>query len=284
LFCRADRLTRARGLQTSGTPGPGSRPSAPRNQVAGWPAWAGLRTAKPYSTSAALTTGPRGSGCRFGPPRGDALGAGVARNRRRVRSVSSSKTSGRGTRATGADRPPPGPITYVRKGTCVMPWVIAHFHITTSDPAYFWQLRPQARPDGQSALPLPTPAHPRPVSATPAPRSERCWRGGVVVCLWTDNLASAPTSASRDSPLPPARRRPTLAAPCSSPWPPFGAWLCARHDDRQPPPVKSAHLPSAPCPTGTRPEDPHTPSFRSDPAGMRHRLRRGFRDWPWVGV
>ena len=108
----------------------------------------------------------------------------------------------------------PRPADYVRKGDLrKADWLIAHG--TYLDPSEFWQLRPEAAPDGHRVAVAYCPRTHARFGHAPHPYRAMLERG-VVVCLGTDSLASAPTpERPRRGPLPPPPRRLARAAPCS---------------------------------------------------------------------
>jgi cytosine/adenosine deaminase-related metal-dependent hydrolase len=85
----------------------------------------------------------------------------------------------------------PRPGDYVRRGDLKSAdWVIAHG--TYFEPSEFWQLRPEAAPDGQRvAIAFCPRTHAR-FGHSPHPYRAMLERG-VVVCVGTDSLASSPT-------------------------------------------------------------------------------------------
>ncbi len=85
----------------------------------------------------------------------------------------------------------PRPSDYLRRGDLRdADWIVAHG--TYLDPADFWQLRPDAAPAGQRVAVAYCPRTHARFGHAPHPYRDMLDRG-VVVCLGTDSLASAPT-------------------------------------------------------------------------------------------
>ena len=90
----------------------------------------------------------------------------------------------------------PRPADYVRRGELRQAdWLIAHG--TYIDPSEFWQLRPEAAPDGQRVAVAYCPRTHARFGHAPHPYRALLERG-VVVCLGTDSLASSPTLSILD--------------------------------------------------------------------------------------
>jgi cytosine/adenosine deaminase-related metal-dependent hydrolase len=88
------------------------------------------------------------------------------------------------------------PADFVRKGELRQAdWLIAHgTYLNTDD---FWQLRPEAAPDGQRVAVAYCPRTHARFGHAPHP-FRRMLERGAVVCLGTDSLASAPTLSILD--------------------------------------------------------------------------------------
>jgi cytosine/adenosine deaminase-related metal-dependent hydrolase len=90
----------------------------------------------------------------------------------------------------------PSPADYVRKGSLrEADWLIAHG--TYLDPSEFWQLRPEAAPESQRVAVAYCPRTHARFGHAPHPYRAMLERG-VVVCLGTDSLASAPSLSVLD--------------------------------------------------------------------------------------
>jgi cytosine/adenosine deaminase-related metal-dependent hydrolase len=83
------------------------------------------------------------------------------------------------------------PADYIRRGELRQAdWLVAHGNYI--DPTEFWQLRPEAAPDGQRVAVAFCPRTHARFGHAPHPYRTMLERG-IVVCLGTDSLASAPT-------------------------------------------------------------------------------------------
>lgn len=103
----------------------------------------------------------------------------------------------------------PRPADYVRRGELRQAdWIIAHG--TYLDQEDFWQLRPEAAPDGQRVAVAYCPRTHALFGHAPHPFREMLARG-VVVCLGTDSLASSPSLSILDEMRFLHRREPDLA-------------------------------------------------------------------------
>lgn len=90
----------------------------------------------------------------------------------------------------------PRPADYVRKGELRnADWIIAHG--TYLDPDDFWQLRPEAGPNGQRVAVAFCPRTHARFGHAPHPYRELLSRGAIV-CLGTDSLASSPSLSILD--------------------------------------------------------------------------------------
>jgi cytosine/adenosine deaminase-related metal-dependent hydrolase len=90
----------------------------------------------------------------------------------------------------------PRPADYIRRGELRnADWLIAHG--TYFDPSEFWQLRPEAAPDGHRVAVAYCPRTHARFGHAPHPYRALLEKG-VIVCLGTDSLASAPTLSILD--------------------------------------------------------------------------------------
>lgn len=175
------------------------------------------------------------------------------------------------------------PTDYLRKGEPPdADWLIAHG--TYIDPAEFWRLRPEAAPTGRRVAVAYCPrTHARFGHAAHPYRAmlER----GVVVCLGTDSLGSAPTLSvldearflhSRDDSLP----GPLLLTMATL----FGAWaLRAEGVTGSLKPGKSADLAIVALPDRDA-EDPHSLVLESDLPVRASMFEGDFTSGPWIDV
>ena len=117
----------------------------------------------------------------------------------------------------------PRPADYVRKGDLRnADWLIAHG--TYLDPSDFWQLRPEAAPEGRRVAVAYCPRTHARFGHAPHPFREMLARGAVV-CLGTDSLASSPTLGILDEVRFLHRADPTLPGPLLLTMATlFGAW------------------------------------------------------------
>jgi len=84
----------------------------------------------------------------------------------------------------------PRPADYIRRGDLrKSDWIVAHANYF--DPSEFWQLRPEAAPDGQRVAVAYCPRTHARFGHAPHPYRAMLERG-IIVCLGTDSLASAP--------------------------------------------------------------------------------------------
>lgn len=90
----------------------------------------------------------------------------------------------------------PSPADYVRKGALrKADWLIAHGNYL--NPSEFWQLRPEAAPEGKRVAVAYCPRTHARFGHAPHPFKEMLARG-IVVCLGTDSLASSPSLSILD--------------------------------------------------------------------------------------
>ena len=105
----------------------------------------------------------------------------------------------------------PRPADYVRRGELRnADWLIAHG--TYFDPSEFWQLRPEAAPDGHRVAVAFCPRTHARFGHAPHPYRAMLTQG-VVVCLGTDSLASSPSLSVLDEVRFLHRRDPSLGGP-----------------------------------------------------------------------
>ncbi len=90
----------------------------------------------------------------------------------------------------------PRPADYIRRGDLRQAdWIVAHGNYI--DPSEFWQFRPEAAPDGQRVAVAYCPRTHARFGHAPHPYRAMLDRG-IVVCLGTDSLASAPSLSILD--------------------------------------------------------------------------------------
>ncbi len=157
----------------------------------------------------------------------------------------------------------PFPADYVRRGALRQAdWIVAHG--TYLDPANFWQFRPEAAPDGHRVSVAYCPRTHARFGHAPHPFRDLLARG-VVVCLGTDSLASAPTLSILDEIRFLARQDPDLPGPLLLTMATlFGAWaLKAETVTGSLVPGKSADLAAVALPDRDDP-DPHRLLLDSD--------------------
>ena len=172
---RADRPEAAiAGSRPATTPGTGSARSDPRPRSPPAPGRASARTPR-TARPAGSTTRPPAAGCRSRPtwPRCPRNSSCCEHRDGPLRQFLEDLG------AWDDDWEPigPRPADYVRRGDLRnADWLIAHG--TYFDPSDFWQLRPEAAPDGHRVAVAYLPANPRPVRPRPAsvPRHARAGR------------------------------------------------------------------------------------------------------------
>ena len=155
------------------------------------------------------------------------------------------------------------PADYIRKRDLrQMDWIIAHGNYL--DESDFWQLRPQAAPDGQRVAVAYCPRTHARFGHAPHPYLKMIQRG-VTVCLGTDSLASAPSLSVLDEIRFLRRRDPSTPSPLILAMATtFGAWamrleqVCGSLT-----PGKAADLAFVQLPHRNA-EDPHDLLFDSD--------------------
>jgi cytosine/adenosine deaminase-related metal-dependent hydrolase len=157
----------------------------------------------------------------------------------------------------------PRPADYVRKGELRQAdWLVAHG--TYLEPSDFWQLRPEAAPGGQRVAVAYCPRTHARFGHAPHPFRAMLERG-VVVCLGTDSLASAPSLSILDEIRFLHRRDPSLGGPLLLTMATlFGAWaLRGETTTGSLRPGKSADLAVVALPDRDA-ADPHTLLLESD--------------------
>jgi len=177
----------------------------------------------------------------------------------------------------------PHPSDYVRKGELrKADWLIAHG--TYLDPADFWQLRPEAAPDGHRVAVAYCPRTHARFGHAPHPFRAMLERG-VVVCLGTDSRASSPSLSVLDEARFLRRRDGSLNGPLLLTMATlFGAWaLRAETTTGSLRPGKSADLAVVALPDRDV-EDPHDLLFDSDLPVVATAFEGEFVSGEWAGV
>lgn len=177
----------------------------------------------------------------------------------------------------------PRPADYVRRGELrEADWVIAHG--TYFDPSEFWQLRPEAAPNGHRvAIAFCPRTHAR---FRHAPHPYRALlEKGIVVCLGTDSLASSPSLSILDEIRFLHRRDPSLSGELLLTMATlFGAWaLRAETTTGSLRPGKSADLAIIPLPDRVD-RDPHSLILESDEPVLSTVFEGDFVTGPWMGI
>jgi aminodeoxyfutalosine deaminase len=155
------------------------------------------------------------------------------------------------------------PADYVRKGELRQAdWILAHGNYL--DPEEFWQLRPEAAPEGHRVAVAYCPRTHARFGHAPHPFRAMLERG-VVVCLGTDSRASSPTLSVLDEARFLFRRDPSLNGPLLLTMATlFGAWaLRAENSTGSLRAGKSADLALVSLPDREA-ADPHDLVFDSD--------------------
>ena len=177
----------------------------------------------------------------------------------------------------------PKPGDYVRKGDLrKADWLIAHGNYF--DPSEFWQLRPEAAPDGHRVAVAYCPRTHARFGHAPHPFLAMMERG-VVVCLGTDSLASSPSLSVLDEIRFLKRRDPTLSGPLLLTMATlFGAWaLRAETTTGSLKAGKSADLAVVALPDRDA-DDPHDLLLDSDLPVAATVFEGDFVHGEWVGV
>ena len=174
----------------------------------------------------------------------------------------------------------PSPADYVRRGELRQAdWLIAHG--TYLDPDVFWQLRPEAAPDGQRVAVAYCPRTHARFGHAPHPFRAMLERG-VVVCLGTDSLASTPSLNVLDEARFLRRADPSLNGPLLLTMATlFGAWaLRAESVTGSLRPGKSADLAVVALPDRDE-ADPHQLLLDSDLPVVATAFEGAFHTGPW---
>lgn len=175
----------------------------------------------------------------------------------------------------------PCPADYVRKGSLRRAdWLIAHG--TYLDPTEFWQLRPEAAPDGQRVAVAYCPRTHARFGHAPHPFRAMLQRG-IVVCLGTDSLASSPSLSLLDEIRFLHRADPSLGGPLLLTMATlFGAWALRAETVTGSLKVgKSADLAVIELPDRDEP-DPHRLLLDSDRPVVASAFEGQFVTGPWV--
>ena len=278
VFAEVLGLTRQRGLQTSEAAWDWLRTVRPEDQVAGC-ARPGLSPHAPYSTAgwlyhrAAASRLPLSTHLAELPEELELLATRGGRLRSFLEDLG----------AWDDDWEPvgPRPADYVRRGDLrAADWLIAHG--TYLDPSDFWQLRPEAAPDGQRVAIAYCPRTHARFGHAPHPFRDLLARG-VVVCLGTDSLASAPSLGILDEVRFLHRRDPSLGGPLLLTMATlFGAWaLRAETATGSLRPGKSADLAVVALPDRDE-ADPHLLLLDSDRPVVATAFEGEFVTGPWA--
>ena len=175
----------------------------------------------------------------------------------------------------------PRPAVYVRKGELRQAdWLIAHG--TYLDPSEFWQLRPEAAPGGRRVAVAYCPRTHARFGHAPHPFRALLERG-VVVCLGTDSLASAPSLSLLDELRFLHRADPALGGPLLLTMATlFGAWaLRAETVTGSLKPGKSADLAVVALPDRDE-TDPYRLLLDSDRPVVASAFEGEFVTGPWT--
>ena len=278
VFAETIGLKRERGLQTNDDAWNWLSTVEPAAQVAAC-ARPGLSPHAPYSTSgwlyhrAAASKLPLSTHLAEMPEELELLGARSGRLRRFLEDLG----------AWDDDWEPigPSPADYVRKGELRQAdWLIAHG--TYLEPSEFWQLRPEAAPGRHRVAVVYCPRTHARFGHAPHPFRAMLERG-VVVCLGTDSLASAPSLSVLDEIRFLHRRDPALGGPLLLTMATlFGAWaLRADTTTGSLRPGKSADLAVVALPDREA-ADPHTLLLESDLPVLATAFEGQFVSGPWA--
>ena len=177
----------------------------------------------------------------------------------------------------------PRPADYVRRGELRdADWLIAHG--TYFDPSEFWQLRPEAAPDGHRVAVAFCPRTHARFGHAPHPYRALLEKG-VIVCLGTDSLASSPSLSILDEIRFLHRRDPSLSGELLLTMATlFGAWALAPRPSpaafapASPPTSPSSRSPTAPS------ADPHRLILESDEPVLATVFEGDFVTGPWMGM
>ena len=177
----------------------------------------------------------------------------------------------------------PRPADYVRRGELRnADWLIAHG--TYLDPSEFWQLRPEAAPDGHRVAVAFCPRTHARFGHAPHPYRALLEKG-VVVCLGTDSLASSPSLSILDELRFLHRRDASLSGELLLTMATlFGAWaLCAETTTGSLRPGKSADLAIIGLPDRSD-SDPHRLILDSAEPVLATVFEGDFVTGPWMGI
>ena len=175
----------------------------------------------------------------------------------------------------------PRPADYIRRdGLRHADWIVAHG--TYLDPDDFWQLRPEAAPDGRRVAVAYCPRTHARFGHAPHPFREMLARGAVV-CLGTDSLASTPSLSVLDEARFLHRADPSLPGPLLLTMATlFGAWaLRAETVTGSLRPGKSADFAVVALPDREEP-DPHSLLMDSDLPVLATAFEGTFHHGPWA--
>lgn len=178
----------------------------------------------------------------------------------------------------------PRPADYIRRGRLrKSDWLVAHGNYL--DPSDFWQLRPEAAPDGQRVAVALCPRTAARFGHAGRHPFRAMLERGVVVCLGTDSLASAPSLSVLDEVRSLHESDPTLGGRLLLTMATlFGAWaLRAETVTGSLKPGKSADLAVVALPDRDE-EDPHRLLLDSDLPVIATAFEGSFVHGPWVGV
>jgi cytosine/adenosine deaminase-related metal-dependent hydrolase len=177
----------------------------------------------------------------------------------------------------------PRPADYVRRGELRdADWLIAHG--TYFDPSEFWQLRPEAAPNGHRVAVAFCPRTHARFGHDPHPYRALLERG-VIVCLGTDSLASSPSLSILDELRFLHRRDSSLSGELLLTMATlFGAWaLRAETTTGSLRPGKSADLAIIPLPDRDD-SDPYRLILESDEPVLATVFEGDFVTGPWKGI
>jgi cytosine/adenosine deaminase-related metal-dependent hydrolase len=177
----------------------------------------------------------------------------------------------------------PRPADYVRRGELRnADWLIAHG--TYFDPSEFWQLRPEAAPNGHRVAVAFCPRTHARFGHAPHPYRALLEKG-VIVCLGTDSLASSPSLSILDEVRFLHRRDPSLSGELLLTMATlFGAWaLRAETTTGSLRPGKSADLAIIPLPDRSD-ADPYRMILQSDEPVLATVFEGDFVSGPWMGI
>ncbi len=178
----------------------------------------------------------------------------------------------------------PRPADYIRRGRLrKADWLVAHGNYL--DPSDFWQLRPEAAPDRQRVAVAYCPRTAARFGHAAGHPFRAMLERGVVVCLGTDSLASAPSLSVLDEVRFLYRSDPSLGGPLLLTMATlFGAWaLRAETVTGSLKAGKSADLAIVALPDRDE-EDPYRLLLDSDLPVVATLFEGSFVHGPWVGI